>query len=154
MEPRPLTAIPAEFTPVIALDECFDAVYGLEVLDEGTDDGAVRGRVEIRDELRQQFGLLHGGVISALAEALACFRQLPDIVRRFLPQRDRFLQGGGCCGSLALFQFHVTQGLERLSQVRFALRSEFTKTVNRRLQLRLRCFVITRRRGPLCERQL
>ena len=25
----------------------------------------------IRDELRQQFGLLHGGVISALAEALA-----------------------------------------------------------------------------------
>jgi uncharacterized protein (TIGR00369 family) len=66
-----LTAIPAEFTPVIALDECFDAVYGLEVLDAGTDDGAVRGRVAIRDELRQQFGLLHGGVISALAEALA-----------------------------------------------------------------------------------
>ena len=70
-EPQALTAIPADFTPVIALDVCFDAVYGLEVLDEGEDDGAVRGRVAIRDELRQQFGLLHGGVISALAEALA-----------------------------------------------------------------------------------
>ena len=67
----PLTAIPAGVEPMIALDECFDAVYGLEVLDEGIEDGAVRGRVAIRDELRQQFGLLHGGVISALAEALA-----------------------------------------------------------------------------------
>ena len=71
MQQPPLTAIPAGFTPAIALDECFDAVYGLEVLDEGIEDGAVRGRVAIRDELRQQFGLLHGGVISALAEALA-----------------------------------------------------------------------------------
>jgi 1,4-dihydroxy-2-naphthoyl-CoA hydrolase len=73
MEPVPkeLTAIPAGFTPVVALDQCFDAVYGLEVLDVGADDGVVRGRVALRDELRQQFGLLHGGVISALAEALA-----------------------------------------------------------------------------------
>lgn len=73
MEQQPLTAIPAGYEPAIALDECFDAVYGLEILDigEGEDDGNVRGRVMIRDELRQQFGLLHGGVISALAEALA-----------------------------------------------------------------------------------
>jgi 1,4-dihydroxy-2-naphthoyl-CoA hydrolase len=71
MEQQPLTAIPAGYEPAIALEECFDAVYGLEILDVGTDDGNVRGRVMIRDELRQQFGLLHGGVISALAEALA-----------------------------------------------------------------------------------
>jgi 1,4-dihydroxy-2-naphthoyl-CoA hydrolase len=73
MEPAPqqLTAIPAGFTPVVALDQCFDAVYGLEVLDVGADDGVVRGRVALRDELRQQSGLLHGGVISSLAEALA-----------------------------------------------------------------------------------
>ena len=71
MEQQPLTAIPAGYEPAIALDECFDAVYGLEILDVGSDDGNVRGRVMIRDELRQQFGLLHGGVISALAEALA-----------------------------------------------------------------------------------
>jgi 1,4-dihydroxy-2-naphthoyl-CoA hydrolase len=71
MDEQPLTALPADFTPAIALDECFDAVYGLEVLDTGAQDGVVRGRVAIRDELRQQSGLLHGGVISALAEALA-----------------------------------------------------------------------------------
>ena len=71
MEQQPLTAIPVGYEPAIALDECFDAVYGLEILDVGSDDGNVRGRVMIRDELRQQFGLLHGGVISALAEALA-----------------------------------------------------------------------------------
>jgi 1,4-dihydroxy-2-naphthoyl-CoA hydrolase len=67
----PLTAIPEGFEPVIALDRCFDAVYGLEVLDDGVDDGVLRARVAIRDELRQQFGLVHGGVIAALAEALA-----------------------------------------------------------------------------------
>ncbi len=71
MEQQPLTAIPAGYEPAIALEECFDAVYGLEILDVGSDDGNVRGRVMIRDVLRQQFGLLHGGVISALAEALA-----------------------------------------------------------------------------------
>jgi uncharacterized protein (TIGR00369 family) len=66
-----LTALPDGFEPVIALDRCFDAVYGLEVVDDGVQDGVVRGRVVIRDELRQQFGLVHGGVIAALAEALA-----------------------------------------------------------------------------------
>jgi 1,4-dihydroxy-2-naphthoyl-CoA hydrolase len=67
----PLTAIPEGFEPAVALDRCFDAVYGLEVLDDGLDDGVLRARVAIRDELRQQFGLVHGGVVSALAEALA-----------------------------------------------------------------------------------
>jgi 1,4-dihydroxy-2-naphthoyl-CoA hydrolase len=71
MDEAPLTAVPEGFVPVIALDRCFDAVYGLEVLDDGLTDGIVKGRVAIRDELRQQFGLLHGGVIAALAEALA-----------------------------------------------------------------------------------
>ncbi len=71
MEHPPLTAIPDGFSPPIPLDRCFDAVYGLEVLDDGGGDGALRGRVAIRDELRQQFGLVHGGVIAALAEALA-----------------------------------------------------------------------------------
>lgn len=67
----PLTAIPEGFEPAIALDGCFDAVYGLEVRDDGVDDGVLRARVAIRDELRQQFGLVHGGVIASLAEALA-----------------------------------------------------------------------------------
>jgi uncharacterized protein (TIGR00369 family) len=71
MEHAPLTAIPEGFTPAIALERCFDAMYGLELLDEGAHDGVLRGRVVIRDELRQHFGLLHGGVVAALAEALA-----------------------------------------------------------------------------------
>jgi uncharacterized protein (TIGR00369 family) len=67
----PLTAIPPGFEPAVALDRCFDGLYGLEIVDDGRDGGEVRGRVAIRDELRQQFGLLHGGVIAAVAEALA-----------------------------------------------------------------------------------
>jgi len=62
---------PAGVTPAIAPDESFDGVYGLELLDDGARDGCLRGRVAIRDELRQQFGLVHGGVIAATAEALA-----------------------------------------------------------------------------------
>lgn len=52
-------------------DRGFDAVYGLELDDDGSRDGVLRARVAIRDQVRQQFGLLHGGVIPALAEALA-----------------------------------------------------------------------------------
>jgi 1,4-dihydroxy-2-naphthoyl-CoA hydrolase len=66
----PLNAIPEGFTPAVALDRCFDAVYGLEIL-EADGEGTLRGRVAIRDELRQPFGLVHGGVVAAFAEALA-----------------------------------------------------------------------------------
>ena len=47
----------------------FDALYGLEVL-EVTDD-LVRAQVAVRDELRQPFGLVHGGVLASIAETLA-----------------------------------------------------------------------------------
>jgi 1,4-dihydroxy-2-naphthoyl-CoA hydrolase len=47
----------------------FDALYGLEVL-EVTDD-LVRAQVAVRDELRQPFGLVHGGVLTSIAETLA-----------------------------------------------------------------------------------
>jgi 1,4-dihydroxy-2-naphthoyl-CoA hydrolase len=47
----------------------FDALYGLEVL-EVTDD-LVRARVAVRDELRQPFGLVHGGVLASISETLA-----------------------------------------------------------------------------------
>jgi len=47
----------------------FDALYGLQILDCG--DESVRGRVPVRDEVRQPFGLVHGGVIAAISEALA-----------------------------------------------------------------------------------
>jgi 1,4-dihydroxy-2-naphthoyl-CoA hydrolase len=70
VDQRP-TVIPEGFEPVVPLDRSFDAFYGLEIEDDGTRDGVVRGRVAIGDQLRQQFGQLHGGVISAVAESLA-----------------------------------------------------------------------------------
>ena len=49
----------------------FDQLYGLEII-ELTDD-RVRGQVTVRDELKQAFGLVHGGVYAAIAESLASF---------------------------------------------------------------------------------
>ncbi len=47
----------------------FDALYGLELL-EVTDE-LVRAQVAVRDEVKQPFGLVHGGVLTSVAEALA-----------------------------------------------------------------------------------
>jgi uncharacterized protein (TIGR00369 family) len=47
----------------------FDALYGLEVLE--LHDELVIGQVTVRDELRQPFGLVHGGVLTSIAETLA-----------------------------------------------------------------------------------
>jgi uncharacterized protein (TIGR00369 family) len=47
----------------------FDGLYGLELLEITPE--AARGRVRVRDELKQPFGLVHGGVYAAIAESLA-----------------------------------------------------------------------------------
>jgi uncharacterized protein (TIGR00369 family) len=47
----------------------FDALYGLEVLE--FHDDLVLAQVKVRDDLRQPFGLVHGGVFASIAEALA-----------------------------------------------------------------------------------
>lgn len=47
----------------------FDALYGLELL-EVTDE-LVRAQVAVRDKVRQPFGIVHGGVLASIAEALA-----------------------------------------------------------------------------------
>ena len=47
----------------------FDALYGLELTE--CSDELARGRVEVRDELRQFGGTVHGGVYAAIADALA-----------------------------------------------------------------------------------
>lgn len=47
----------------------FDALYGLEVLE--VSDELVRAQVAVRDELRQPFGLVHGGVLASISETLA-----------------------------------------------------------------------------------
>ena len=46
----------------------FDELLGTEWLDDDPDHARVR--VELRDELRQPVGLLHGGVISSLVESI------------------------------------------------------------------------------------
>ena len=47
----------------------FDALYGLELTN--CSDSLVQGRVRVRGELTQSAGLIHGGVYSAISEALA-----------------------------------------------------------------------------------
>jgi uncharacterized protein (TIGR00369 family) len=56
------------FEPVIPLDRTFDALYGLEVLEQ--DDAHVRARVAVRDDLKQAMGLVHGGVFASIAESI------------------------------------------------------------------------------------
>ena len=55
----------------IPQDHGFDALYGVEIQEIAPDGSVARGRVRIRDELRQPTGLLHGGVIASLSETLA-----------------------------------------------------------------------------------
>jgi 1,4-dihydroxy-2-naphthoyl-CoA hydrolase len=47
----------------------FDRLYGLQLVDFS--DGEVRARVELREDLKQPMGLLHGGVYASIAESLA-----------------------------------------------------------------------------------
>ena len=47
----------------------FDALYGLTITE--LEDGLARGEVPVRDELKQPYGLVHGGVFAAIAESLA-----------------------------------------------------------------------------------
>jgi len=47
----------------------FDQLYGLELL--ACSDEEVRAQLTVRDEVRQQMGLVHGGVYASMAEAMA-----------------------------------------------------------------------------------
>ena len=58
-----------ESQPVHPLPGGFDELYGLELLE--VHDDLVLAQVEVRDDLRQPFGLVHGGVLASIAETLA-----------------------------------------------------------------------------------
>lgn len=61
----------ADYRPELPLRarDGFDGLYGLELLDlAGT---TIRAQVKVRDELKQPYGLVHGGVYAAIAESLA-----------------------------------------------------------------------------------
>ncbi len=46
----------------------FDRLYGLELME--LSDGDAHAQVEVRDEIRQPYGLVHGGVYASIAESL------------------------------------------------------------------------------------
>jgi 1,4-dihydroxy-2-naphthoyl-CoA hydrolase len=47
----------------------FDRLYGLRLVEVSEEE--VRARVEVREELKQPAGLVHGGVYAAIAETMA-----------------------------------------------------------------------------------
>jgi 1,4-dihydroxy-2-naphthoyl-CoA hydrolase len=47
----------------------FDGLYGLEIVE--ISDDHIHGRVVVRDEIKQPYGLVHGGVYAAIAESMA-----------------------------------------------------------------------------------
>ncbi len=53
----------------IDLDVGFDRLYGLQITELA--DGLVRCRVQVREELTQAGGFVHGGVYAAIADSLA-----------------------------------------------------------------------------------
>ena len=55
--------------PVFPPPGGFDALYGLEVLE--VHDDLVLAQVTVRDDLRQPFGVVHGGVLASISETLA-----------------------------------------------------------------------------------
>jgi 1,4-dihydroxy-2-naphthoyl-CoA hydrolase len=60
------------FRPVVPFDRSLDALLGLELVGGELGDGeVVRARVAMRPELMGASGVVHGGVLAAVAEALA-----------------------------------------------------------------------------------
>ena len=58
----------AQLKPTVPFENSFDALYGLEVLESGTDE--VRAQVRVRDAVKQPMGLVHGGVYASIAESI------------------------------------------------------------------------------------
>jgi uncharacterized protein (TIGR00369 family) len=56
----------------------FDALYGLVLLEVTPE--LVTGEVTVRDELKQPFGLVHGGVYASIAESTASFGTAAGVV--------------------------------------------------------------------------
>ena len=58
----------SEQRPHVPIENTFDALYGLEVLEASTDE--VRAQVQVRDAVKQPMGLVHGGVFASIAESI------------------------------------------------------------------------------------
>jgi 1,4-dihydroxy-2-naphthoyl-CoA hydrolase len=53
---------------IVPLENTLDGTLGVEVV-EVTDD-VIRGRLPVEDRVRQPYGIVHGGAMSAIAESL------------------------------------------------------------------------------------
>ena len=60
-----MSDLPAQILPV---EHTMDGTLGVEIL-EVTDD-LIRGRMPVVDRIRQPYGIVHGGAMSAIAESL------------------------------------------------------------------------------------
>jgi 1,4-dihydroxy-2-naphthoyl-CoA hydrolase len=58
----------------------FDRLYGLELVEFSEQE--VRARVQLRDQLKQPMGLLHGGVYASIAESLASLATALGVLER------------------------------------------------------------------------
>jgi 1,4-dihydroxy-2-naphthoyl-CoA hydrolase len=58
----------------------FDRLYGLELVE--LSDGEARARVSVRDELKQPYGLVHGGVYASIAESLTSWATAAAVAER------------------------------------------------------------------------
>ena len=60
-----MNELPAQILP---LERTLDGTLGVEVVEVGED--AIRGRIPVEDRIRQPYGIVHGGAMSAIAESL------------------------------------------------------------------------------------
>ena len=60
-----MSELPAGILP---LERTLDGVIGLELVELGED--VVRGRLKVEDRVRQGYGIVHGGAMTAIAESL------------------------------------------------------------------------------------
>ena len=63
---------------VLALEDTFDGLYGLELLDYN--DEIVRAQVVVRDQIKQLTGLVHGGVYASIAESITSIATAAAVV--------------------------------------------------------------------------
>jgi 1,4-dihydroxy-2-naphthoyl-CoA hydrolase len=64
---------------ILPLERTLDGTIGLEVLE--VDDDVVRGRLKVEDRIRQPYGIVHGGAITALAESLTSMGTARGVMR-------------------------------------------------------------------------
>jgi 1,4-dihydroxy-2-naphthoyl-CoA hydrolase len=69
MERRKDTVLGMSALPLPPVEGTFDALIGLIV--DSLSDEEVRAHVDVRDDLKQPMGLVHGGVYASIAESIA-----------------------------------------------------------------------------------